>query len=467
MTIGESACQSVAISMSEEKKIAVLGAGISGLATGYFLKKECPGVELRIFEKEDRVGGLIETVMHDGRIFEMGARGMRPGGKGRSTLDFVREIGLGEQMVLANKEAKVRFLLMDGRLRKVPVTPLTAVFSPVTRGIFTAIYKDIRIKPGSPRSEDESIEEFSRRHFGKVITRNLIEPIVAGIWGGDIGKLSAGATLPILVEMEKKHGSMLKALFKRRHTSVSPQDERTIEAGLYTFKKGMAQLAEQLAGHLGDQLHLSSNIIRIERGKERYNLIFEDGVYEADTVISTLPAYILAGLVRDSIPGLNVLLNEVEYVSMAVVQLAYARRVNPCKGFGYLVAGKEQEDLLGVLWNSETFPELNGGSGSTFTVFMGGARHKNFDRFDKSQFISHAVEKLKSHLHIQDDPVFQACKIIPKAIPQYNLGHLNRINSIRGRSPRGFHISGNFIGGIAVSDIIRNAEDLSKRVIGL
>ena len=450
--------------MSEQKRIAVLGAGISGLATGYFIKKECPGVELRIFEKDNRVGGLIDTVIHDGRIFEMGARGMRPGGKGRSTLEFVREIGLGEQMVLANKEAKVRFLLMDGRLRKVPVTPLTAAFSPVTRGFLTALYRDIRIKPDSPRPEDESIEEFSLRHFGRVITRNLIEPIVAGIWGGDIGKLSAGATLPIMVDMEKKHGSLLKALLKRRRTPVSTQDERTIEAGLYTFKKGMTQLAEQLAGHLDDQLRLSSNIIRIEKREGGYNLIFEDGVYEADMVISTLPAYILAGLVRESIPELDVLLNEVEYVSMAVVQLAYERRVNPCKGFGYLVAGKEQEDILGVLWNSETFPELNGGSGSTFTVFVGGARHKNFDRYDKSQFISNAVEKLKTHLHIQEDPVFQTCKIIPKAIPQYNLGHLKRINSIRERSPGNFHVSGNFIGGIAVSDIIRNAEDLSKRV---
>ena len=145
-------------------RIAILGAGISGLATGYFLKQCYPRAELKIFEKNSRVGGLLDTLRSGGNLFELGARGLRPAGKGRVALEFVKEIGLWDQIVCANQAAQGRYLYLDGQLKKVPATALAALRSRVTRGLLKAIWRDLRLKPAS--RDEESVTDFVTRHFG-------------------------------------------------------------------------------------------------------------------------------------------------------------------------------------------------------------------------------------------------------------------------------------------------------------
>lgn len=453
--------------MIESVRTAILGAGISGLATGFYLKKSFPQSEIQIFEKESRVGGIIDTLHHQGHLFELGARGLRPKGKGEIALEFIREIGLWDQMVCANQKSRGRYLYLNGQLRKMPPPPLKALFSPIAISILSSVYKDLCVKPKVlnyiKNGREESVASFLDRHCRKDLKEALFDPFISGICAGDIEKLSMDALFPVLAQMERRHGSLLKAWLKRPKQKENGFEPSLTHAGIISFRNGMSQLVAKTAEHLSQNLRISCEINRVESHGKSYRIYFSkdsvEHLYEADIVISTLPAAILANLVMGFDKKIVDTLKEIEYAPVAIVPLAFRERVNPCKGFGYLIPQKENQDILGAYWNDQTFPEFHRNAGSSFTVLMGGMRFKDFHSKDGSFFIEKAVENLKRHLKIKQEPEFQTVKILPKALPQYTLGHLKRMEIIKKYSPVNFYIRGNFMGGFGIGDILRNAKE--------
>lgn len=436
-------------------KIAILGAGISGLAHGFYLKKHYPNSELKIFEQNARVGGILETITHQGDLFELGARGLRPSGKGHFVLEFIKEIGLWDEVVCANAKANKRFVYLDGCLREVPMNFLSALFSPVAKGMFGAIYRDFRAR--SNGFVDESVANFVIRHFGVKARDNIFDPLVSGMCAGDIDKISMRALFPHLAHLEQKYGSLIKAWLKRPKTNGSYP--KVADAGIISFRKGMSGFAEKVASHLINHLQLSTKITRLEKTGKSYAIYFLDGSYdEADVVINTLPSYVLANILTDFDHELVTLLKSIDYAPVAVVSLGFINQVNPYAGFGYLIPHKENQEILGAYWNDKTFPEFSGTYQSSFTVLLGGVRFKGFHALSESDFMQQATENLKRHLKIKRDPDFQTCKILPYALPQYTIGHASRVETILKKSPQNLFIRGNFIGGAGIADIIRHAK---------
>jgi protoporphyrinogen/coproporphyrinogen III oxidase len=437
-------------------RIVVLGAGISGLVYGFYLRKALGQASITILERSACPGGVIETLATQGHLFELGARGLRPGARSRPLFDFVEELGLTDQLISADHRAQKRFLYCGGQLEEMPTGVLRALRSPITRGALRALWRDLRCKKHH-HHDDESVADFATRHFGPQWRESLVDPLITGICGGDITKLSVKALLPWLVDLESRHGSLVKAWWRRPKHAGSTRGP--VSSGLMTFQGGMSTLIASVAQHLAGEIVYDAEVTALAKGESGYRINTSDGQsLEADIVVSTLPAYRLSALIAAMDGKLHAALEQIEYAPIAVVPLAYDEQVNTYKGFGYLVPRQERQGILGAYWNDSTFPQLATGRGSSFTVLVGGVGYSDFHARDEAHFIKAATVGLQTHLGIQATPSFAQCKILSKALPQYTIGHNARCEAIECMSPRNLYIGGNYLQGTGIHDLIVQAQ---------
>lgn len=449
--------------MSTPVDIAVLGAGMSGLCQTYYLRKRFPKAKIAVLEASDRVGGWVDTAHRGDYTFEQGPRGIRPKGKGQIVLALVKELGLWDELAFANDAAKIRYIYLGGKMEKFPSGPLSALTSPLTKGLFVALIKDLTQK--AVDRPDETFEAFTRRHFGQTFADRLFDPMVSGIWGAQISKLSIDAAMPILKDFERKKGSIIKSFIGYKAPDYGVQfDEAYTSKALFSFRNGMEVFTKALQAHIAQDLHLNAQVEEITHENDFYKIVLKNGnTMFAKKVISTIPSYALSTSLKNSYTGLSNLLSEIPYAPMAVVSLAYDRDVQ-FDGFGFLIPSKEQRPILGATANHRVFPSFAPEGKSCFTVMIGGAGFKNFEEKTEGHFISLAKQELGDYLKIDAEPIYSFAKLIPKAIPQYNVGHLSLIEEIKEKQPKGFYVSGNFNGGVSLIDIVMNAKAIAASI---
>jgi protoporphyrinogen/coproporphyrinogen III oxidase len=396
------------------KKIAILGAGISGLSLAYFLEKEHPGIEITILEKTDRVGGWIRSHRVDGHLLERGPRSIRTAGHGAETLALVKELGLEGQMVLPSADAKRRFIWHEEKLYKLPGGPAGLLFSPILHGLRRDILRERKVPPGT--AEDETIHAFFSRRFGERLTERLVDPVVSGIFAGNPRTLSARSCFPRLYEMEQTKGSILRGM-KGRKRHPFP---------MFSFREGMETLPDTLAARIRAPIHFNTEVKSADE-------------IDADQIFSTLPAHAVA----DIFPELREKLSTIPFATLAIINLVYDGQVLKQQGFGYLVPSKENQQILGCIFDSCIFHEQSRGDETRLTVMMHGA-----DR-DDEELIGLARKNLERHLGLQAEPAVASVHRAHKAIPQYPVGHhklvaeLDRLERVKflGISFRGVSIN--------------------------
>lgn len=385
------------------KTIAILGAGISGLTAAYRLK----GQEVTVFEKESRVGGLIRTSFHNGSLFEWGPRSIRKA-DADATLKLIKELGLSDEIIYASSDSKTRYILKNGKLEKMRFLPYTGA---LFRNFFSA--KSIH--------EDESIYDYFCRRFSAEFADHFIDPMVKGIFAGDPKQLSMRSCFPKMWEGRS-------FFFQKR--------------GLFTLKNGLESLTQALANQV--RVCLNTCIHKISFERDKIQLHHQQGIQEFDRLISTLPAYALSLLLPTS--SLKEHLLKLPFVSVGVMHLGYLNKVHPYRGFGYLVPSSEQEEILGVVFDSETFLEQNVSPIKTrMTVMM--KDHANPES---------ALKAVERHLNIQEKPTLIQSKLIEQAIPQYPVGFHRWLASIQeaSREFSGLTLLGTSFYGVSVNRMI-------------
>lgn len=430
----------------ENNSIIILGAGITGLVTAWFLQQK--GHSVLLLEKSNRSGGWIKTIEKDGFLFEQGPRSCRPKGHGVATLQLVEALGLQEQVIIGNAAAKKRYLWTDGALQQFPTSLWGFFRSPLTRDLPLKMLREWWLPKGTV--DDESIYAFISRRFNPEIAERLADPMVAGIYAGDIKKLSMRSCFPRQWEWEKQHGSLVCGAFSRK----SPLEEssfvmRMQKESLFTFRDGMETLPRALAEALGGSLRLGTEVVELREKDKGIEVVLNGGeTLFAEHVVSTLPAYALAKIVD---PNLGVLLKEISYASITNINLGYDGPLLDREGFGYLIPSREKEEILGVVWDSSAFPEQNRSPDQTrLTVFT---------RQQKPLEI--ALEAIERHLGIKEEPDSVAISHADNAIPQYYVGHLNRVAKIKEECSRTYpHLAllGTAFHGVAVNDCIASAK---------
>src|SRR5271163_2191034 len=359
--------------MKNSTQVAVIGAGISGLACAYRLQQL--GVDVTIFESSDRAGGLIDSVEKDGLLFEGGPQSFQGT---PALLDLIHELGLEAQLQKADPRAP-RYVLLHGHLRKIPMSPQALLASTLLNPISRWKIASEPFKKSQPPTEEESVAAFVRRKFGHEILEYLVAPFVSGVYAGDPEKLSLRAAFPSLDEWERSYGSILRGAMKSRPAKGAGQGPPP----LCSFHHGMAMLTRTMTAKLGESARLSAHVDAISKtganGSARFQVRFtqkgQTETVEATAVVIATPAYAASHLIAPFSEPLARALSGIQYAGVAVASAGYFEKQvgTPLDGFGILIPRSERYRTLGIVWNSALFPEQGANGHVRLTSFVGGA----------------------------------------------------------------------------------------------
>jgi len=454
---------------STDKKITILGAGISGLTAAYLLDKE--GYDITVLEKNDTVGGSIETVFENGMLFDRGPNSALETTPVISQL--VDELNLKDQFVYASKKGNKRYILRNDKLHALPLSPpsflRTKLFSPSAK---LRLMKE----PFIGKSKDgyyQSIADFVRRRLGEEFLDYAINPFVAGVYAGNPEDLSVKSAFPMLYALEEDYGSLITGTIRSIRKRKKRKEQSKQSAKMLSFKDGMNVLPKAIADNLGEKVKLSSPVVEVKKTNDsRYGVIYNhDGkpsTIFSDVVLSTIPAFKAADLFDHFDRGIKKQLNSVFYPPVLVLYLAYNLDDigQALDGFGFLVPSKEAKSFLGAIWSSVIFPNRADESTAAFTLFIGGSRNPGFIYEDEETLIKKVRAEFEEIMKIQSEPVYISKRFWEKAIPQYKIGYIELENYFDHfeKDNKGIILSGNYRGGISVGDCIKNAELVVNKI---
>lgn len=448
-------------------RAAVIGAGISGLALGWHLK-ESSGIDLKIYERSDRCGGWIATDFINGFLFERGPRSCRTRGAGRATLELIEALGLEEEVIAASPSANRRYLYLDKQVQPLPHSLSTFFRSPLMKGVSLGILRDLFQRRGTG---DETVGTFFSRRIGAQLTDRLIDPLVSGIYAGDINALSIRACFPEFYRCEKERGSLLLGMLLRKKNSQenTPFVESMSKQPIFSFRNGMETLVKALSSRLKSHIALTQNVRELRRHTSGVEVVMDDGSVElADKVFAAIQPAQACRLIERESPVAAKLMSAIPAATAAVVNLGWKDKVLDREGFGYLIPQSEKEPVLGVVWDSSVFPEQNGSAGKTrLTVMLGGTNHPEVCSLSQEDLLGIASDALKRHLGIIRPHDAVKVSIAHGAIPQYVVGHLERLDKIERLLNEAFDgrvvLAGSGWRGVAVNDCIAEAKALAAR----
>ncbi len=441
-------------------RVAILGAGISGLSLGWYLKQRFGSkIDLSIYEKSGRAGGLIQTIKSDNFLWELGPRSCRTKGKGKETLALIEGLGLQNEVISPQSSAKNRFVYDGKRLVRLPRSLWELPFNSLTKGWLQALFRDVM----HPKSniEDESIYNFFSRRLGIPITENLIDPFVSGIFAGDSRRLSIKSCFPLFAQWQEKYGSLIVGAFKHHPYLIkeTPFIKKMKEFPLFSLREGMESLTHSLAAHLRDALLLNQTIDQIKINKETIYLFSQGREASYDLVISTLPCYALSPLLKE-FPQIEKKLNEVSYASLTIVHMVFKGNLLPFSGFGYLVPSRLKQNILGCVTDSSIFAEHQRGEQTRLTFMLGGSMHPQVEALSDEEIIEISQKALRDHMEIEKKPEEMQIHRNLRAIPQFDVGHegwkRGLEEELKKISPK-FCLSGTAFSGVSINDCISHA----------
>jgi oxygen-dependent protoporphyrinogen oxidase len=459
--------------MSNQVQVLVVGAGISGLATAYALHQS--GISTLILESTSRPGGVIQSAEREGFLLEWGPQSFA----GNASLTkLCRDLHILDQRLLADPKAP-RYILIDGKLQNVPMGPGILASPLMAGGTRSAIVRDIFGKSRAPES-DESIGNFIRRKFSATLLDRLVGPFVSGIYAGDPEKLSLRAAFPMLYEAESASGSVVRGIFtvtKRRKakSATAPREKATLQ----TFQRGNDTITSTLANDLGDRLVCNTEVLSVtsldhdpEPQAPRFRVTARtprgQETVETGRLVVAVPTKVAARLLAPVHPGFEAELAAIEYAGIAVVSLGYRKADvgDPLDGFGFLVPRSSGLNVLGTVWNSSLFPGRAPEGYALLTSFVGGSTNPGALQKPADELIALVHRELTPLLSIRNQAMFSDVSVVPRAIPQYNLGHSARlaaVEKLRAQFP-GLHLAGNYLNGPAVGTCIEQAFKVADEI---
>jgi len=451
-------------------KIAIVGAGISGLATAQAVLSRDPLAEITVLESEHRVGGKVWTEASDeGFLCEGGVNGFLD--KVPRTLELCSEIGLTP--VAADAAAAKRYIFSRHALHLLPEKPAQFLASRLlsVSGRLRVLLETV---VGGTGGEDESLAEFGIRRLGREAFEKLIDPMASGVFAGDARKMSLKSCFPRIHEVEALYGSLIRGLVKLQMRARREGGKHSPGVGpggrLTSFRSGMSELTGTLAKQLGSRIRTASPAAGLSRIPGGYSLHLADGTEEeADVLILATPAHVQSLILQQYEPELARLLGGIAYPPLSVVCLGY-RKVAHGRypdGFGFLVPSTERRSILGTIVDSNVFPGRAPEGCVLLRTMVGGDRTPELALLPDDQLIDRVRADLKDISGLSEEPCFSRIFRHEKAIPQYHVGHarkLEAISQVLARHP-GLILTGNAFRGVSLNDCIVNAWKTAESMV--
>lgn len=434
-----------------QRRVGIIGGGISGLTTAFLLKKK--GLDVTLFESSPQVGGNIGSEIKDGFLVENGPNSLL---RSPRIVDLIDSLDLRSEILSALLSAKKRYVLIDGDLRALP----TGLLSFVTGNFFSTraklrLLKEPFIRSTSPAGE--SVAGFFERRLGREIVEKAADPFISGIFAGDPAELSITEAFPRLADFEREHGSLLLGAIRSKHEKADPKFPRS-----FTFNDGVRTLPDRLHERLGESVRTNCAIERVEKLGRGFKAVTRDGrSAEFASVVVSTKADAAGDLLEPLDADVSETLHAVQYAPIAVVRSGYHRSAvgHKADGFGFLVPGPARRRILGSLWTSSVFPNRAPAGMHLFTTFVGGARSPGLVDLSDEEITAIAHAELTEIMDISGRPVFTDLIRWRKAIPQYNIGYkdtVERLERFAAANP-GIFFCSNFYRGISVGDCVKNA----------
>ncbi|HEX2666465.1 MAG TPA: protoporphyrinogen oxidase [Candidatus Acidoferrum sp.] len=443
----------------------VVGGGISGLVCAYALQKAA--IEVLLVEGSARPGGVINSVSRDGYLLELGPQSFSATSQLRS---LCRELGLADQLLEAPAKAP-RYVLVGNKLEAVPLSARAFFTSSLIDGSTKwALLRDIFGKSVPPEG-DESVAAFVRRKFSEPFLDRLVGPLVSGVYAGNPEKLSVRSAFPRLHEAERARGSIVRGMLRLAQSKKGPRERPTLN----TFRPGNETLVRALGDRLASTILFETRAANVYQQNDGwYHVSLEGSTNDsvsAKSVVFATPTDVTGKLLGQLEPSFGPPLASVEYAAVAVVSLAYAQKdVNhPLDGFGFLVPRSAGLRILGTVWNSSLFPGRAPDGYALLTTFVGGATDVAATRLNHDELSTMVHREIAPLLSIQSTPTFSSVTIWPRALPQYNLGHGDRLAAIEKNLSRfpGLFLTGNYLRGPAIGACVEQALATAEQVAAI
>ena len=448
--------------------VAVIGAGVAGLATAYELSRQ--GLSFVVLERSARRGGVILSERIEGFTIDAGPDSLlvqKPEG-----IRLCEELGLGDRLV-ATLPPRVAYIQRGGRLHPLPAASVLGVptqLAPFARSELFSWPGKMRMAaelfmPRRRDGSDESIGAFMTRRFGREAAAYLAEPLLAGIHAGDVDRLSLAALFPRFVEAERTHGSLIRAF---RAAAAARAGGRDAESAFRSLPGGLSELVDALVKAIGCANVRTAAAVAAVDGSGPFQVRTGGHDVTARAVVLATPAYATASILESRDPELSRLCAAIRYSSVATVALAFDRGDvrHPLDGSGFVVPRSEATGILAASWLSSKWPGRAPEGRVLLRTFMGGARDPDVLQRDDRALVTMSIEALRPLLGIERMPSLARVYRWERANAQHEVGHLDRLAAIETRLAQhpGLFVTGSGFRGVGIPDCIADARATARAV---
>jgi oxygen-dependent protoporphyrinogen oxidase len=487
-----SAAIAAPIASAANPQIAIIGGGITGLAAAHRISELLPHAKLSLFEAAPRLGGLLETVYTDGFLIERSADNFLA--KNAAALELCRRLGI--ELLSTDESRRRAFVVRDGRLLAIPdgfflMAPRR--LGPMLASPILSVRGKLRLlaEPFIPRHRialnhdaDESVASFARRRLGRETFERLVEPLVAGIYTGDAETLSMAAAMPEFFALEQSRGSLRfpSPLWEGAGGGARPEQASSASGARYSLftapREGMSSLVTALVSRLTHStIHLNAPVARIAQTSDaRWQVDVEHRASSIpppaslyDALILALPAHVAARLLESHDRELSGALAGIEYSSCAVVSFGFdcSEIAHPLDGFGVVVPRIEKRRIIAASFASRKFPGRAPGDAALIRTFIGGALQPGLVDLPDNGLRQLALEELRELLGIRGEPRVTDITRWPRSMPQYHVGHVERVARIEQLAIRHptLALAGNAYHGVGIPQCIASGEAAAKRIV--
>ena len=465
-------------------KLAVVGGGVTGLAAAHraveFAREHGLRLDLVLLEAGDRLGGVIGTDLRDGFLVERGADSFLS--EKPWALALCHRLGLEDQLVRTDDRFRRTFVVWRGRLHALPdgfqLLAPTRIGPFLGSGLFTwpgklRMAMDLVLPRGG--EADESLGAFVRRRLGREALERVAQPLVAGIYTADPADLSLTATMPRFAELERRERSVILGMWRaaRRAPSQAAGASGARWSLFVTLAGGMEQMVRAVEERLpAGAVRRNARVTDVTRTANGWRVATVGSAsMDADAVILATEAHQTARIVRYLDPSVALLLEGIPYASSATVTFAYPRAAirHPLDGFGFVVPHAEGRSIFACTFSSVKYPGRAPEGDVLLRVFVGGALREAILEEDDDRLVATAAGELRELLGIEGPPLWSRVVRYAKAMPQYHVGHLARVESIElalRRHP-GLALAGGAYRGVGIADCVRSGEAAAARIFGV
>lgn len=422
------------------KKVAIIGAGITGLASAYYLKHYKPDVDVTIFEATNRPGGKIQTYRNEGYTIELGPESYL----GRKTImtDIAKDIGLGDDLI--TNETGQSYIFAKNKLYPIPGGSIMGIPTDIKPFLKTKLISPLGklragldlVIPPIQIDDDISVGEFFRRRLGNEILENLIEPLMGGIYGTDIDRLSLMSTFPNFKEQEETHGSLIKGM---QHEKAQRVKQRQLYPGapkgqFKQFRHGLSSFIEALAENIeskGVTIRYQSPVNDIHINKDKYEIVTDQGSEQFDGVLITTPHQTFMKWFNHD--EAFKYFNQMDSTSVATVVFAFDEKdiENTYNGTGFVIARTSKTDITACTWTTKKWPFTTPKGKVLIRAYVGKPGDTVVEDHTDEEIATIARRDLNKMMTFKGDPEFTIVNRLTKSMPQYHIGHMSQIRKIQ------------------------------------